>query len=81
MDGPAIYHKMSCNPEFIFIHSNQSENAKVVVTFENRIYGKKERKKSRQNPIPRIFFLFLSVFSAVPKIVMYMKEVMHFSQD
>lgn len=81
-DGLPIYHKIYGNLEFIFIHPNQSENAKVIVTFDNRIHGKKKQKKrSRQTPVPRIFFLFLSVFSVLPKIVTFMNEVMHFSQD
>lgn len=58
MDGLAIYHKMYCNLEFIFIHSNQSENAKVIVTFDNRIYLKKEKKekKAAKTPFPESFF-------------------------
>lgn len=58
MDGLAIYHKMYCNPEYIFIHSNQSENAKVVVTFDNRIYGKKGKKKADKTPFPESSFFF-----------------------
>lgn len=79
-DGLEIYHKMYYNIEFIFIHPNQSENANVILTFNNIIHGQKNTKpKNLTNPIPRILFLFLGIFSVLPKIVTYMKEVMHFS--
>lgn len=42
-DGLAIYQKMYCDIEFIFIHPNQNANAKVIVTFDDRIHGKKKK--------------------------------------
>lgn len=61
-DGLVIYHKMYCNIEFIFIHPNKSENAKVIVTFDNRIHGKKkqQQKKADKTPFPEAFFYSVS---------------------
>lgn len=59
-DGLEIDHKMYYNIEYISIHPNQSESAKVILTFNNIIHGqrKKKRQKSWQIPFPESSFFF-----------------------
>lgn len=71
---------MYCNLEFNFIHNNQNENAKAIVTFDNRIHCQK-KKKHAKNPSQNLLFLSLKCLHGSTKIVTYMKEVMHFSQN
>lgn len=56
---------MCCNLEFNFIHHNQSENVKTIVTFDNRIHC--QENKAYKRPFPESPFSLLKCLQCFTK--------------